>query len=107
MCRTFSSNNAYVLPPPAAPPYMAISAGGRKNTASTTPSVAGNKITRALALSAQVQAGNVYLLEGEWNEWFLNEMNGFPDLLHDDVVDAASGIFNFIAASGSWNGLAD
>lgn len=84
------------------------SAGGRRKASTTTaPSVAGSKITRALALSAQVQAGNVYLLEGEWNEWFLNEMNGFPDLLHDDVVDAASGIFNFIAASGSWNGLAD
>lgn len=83
------------------------SAGGRKRNATTVPTMAGSKITRALALSAQVQAGNVYLLEGEWNEWFLNEMDGFPDLLHDDVVDAATAVFNYIANAGTWGGLAE
>ena len=49
--------------------------------------VTGNKVTRAEPFSAQVQAGNVYLLDGEWNEMYLRELEGFPDLTHDDSGD--------------------
>lgn len=37
------------------------------------------------------------LLEGSWNDTFLNELEGFPDALHDDQVDAASDAFSAVA----------
>ena len=59
--------------------------------------VSGSKITRAEPFAAQWQQGNVLLLEGSWNETFLDELEGFPDALHDDQVDAASDAFSVIA----------
>lgn len=59
-----------------------------------------DKETRARALSAQAEAGNVKLLRAKWNDDFLNELNNFPDGAHDDIVDAASGGFNELVASG-------
>lgn len=54
----------------------------------------GDKITRAKPLAAQALAGNVKLLAGAWNDEFLNHMHGQPDLPHDDIMDAASGMYN-------------
>ena len=59
--------------------------------------VTGSKITRAEPFAAQWQQGNVLLLEGKWNDIFLNELEGFPDALHDDQVDAASDAFAAVA----------
>jgi predicted phage terminase large subunit-like protein len=59
-----------------------------------------DKVTRALALSAQAEQGRVKLLRGSWNGEFLTNLHGFPDLLHDDLVDAASGAFNASDTSG-------
>lgn len=72
-----------------------------------------DKITRSKAYSAQVEAHNVLLVEGDWNEAFLAEHANFPpdekkssrrnntededDVAgKDDQVDAASGAFNFL-----------
>lgn len=59
----------------------------------------GDKITRAKALAAQALNGNVKLLRGDWNQRWLNHMHGQPDLAHDDIMDASSGAFNFLADS--------
>ena len=59
--------------------------------------VSGSKIMRAEPFAAQWQQGNVLLLEGTWNETFLDELEGFPDALHDDQVDAASDAFSSVA----------
>jgi predicted phage terminase large subunit-like protein len=53
----------------------------------------GDKVMRAKPLAAQALAGNVKLLRGLWNERWLNNMHGFPDLEHDDETDAASGMY--------------
>lgn len=60
--------------------------------------VTGDKITRAQPLAAQVQAGNVKLLRGAWNEAFLVELHGFPSAKLKDQVDAAAGAFNKLSA---------
>ena len=65
----------------------------------------GDKISRAESLASQWQVGNVVLLEGEWNELYMNEMEGFPDMLHDDMVDASSDAFNEVANATTWNSL--
>lgn len=59
-----------------------------------------DKITRALAVSAQSEAGNVKVLRGPWNEAFFNEAENFPEAAHDDQVDALSGAFNMIYKRG-------
>ena len=46
-----------------------------------------DKVSRANSISAFIEAGNCYLIEGEWNESFLNQVNAFPNGLHDDQID--------------------
>lgn len=53
----------------------------------------GDKETRALPLAAQAEAGNVFLLQGAWNEAFLSEAEGFPMGKWKDQIDAASRAF--------------
>lgn len=55
-----------------------------------------DKITRALPLASQVQAGNVKMVRGDWNDAFFVEAENFPPETtgHDDQVDACSGAFN-------------
>lgn len=55
-----------------------------------------SKIKRAEPVSAQVEAGNVVLLQGGWVEPFIAELEAFPDGLHDDMVDALSGAFSAV-----------
>jgi predicted phage terminase large subunit-like protein len=63
----------------------------------------GNKITRAMALATQAEAGNVYLLatgnpdQDAWIGPFLDEICVFPAGVHDDQVDAAADCFNELA----------
>ncbi len=67
--------------------------------------VSGDKITRADPFAAQCQQGNVMVLEGPWNDEYFDELEGFPDALHDDQVDASSDAFNKVAQSADWSGL--
>lgn len=57
----------------------------------------GDKVTRARPFRAQVEGGNVYLVEGDWNHEYLDELCVFPHGQHDDFVDASSLAFNEIA----------
>lgn len=53
-----------------------------------------NKIERAKPFRSQVEGHNVYLVRGEWNEPFLQEITNFPTASHDDQVDATTAAFN-------------
>lgn len=64
----------------------------------------GDKVTRAGPAAAQALAGNVKLVRGEWNDAFLRELHGFPDLPHDDQVDALSGAFALAVTMGEGMG---
>lgn len=50
-----------------------------------------NKEARADAFSVQVNMGNVYLVPGEWNAQYVEELKYFPDSTYKDQVDASSG----------------
>ena len=50
----------------------------------------GSKITRAEPYSAQAEAGNVYLMKGDWNAKYLDELIVFPNSEQSDQVDASS-----------------
>lgn len=58
----------------------------------------GDKATRAAPLASQVEAGNVRLFRAPWNIPFLNELESFPEGIHDDLVDAAAMAFNELAS---------
>lgn len=54
----------------------------------------GDKVQRAEPFSVQCEGGNVYLVEGTWNEPYLDELCAFPGGHdHDDQVDASSRAF--------------
>jgi predicted phage terminase large subunit-like protein len=55
-----------------------------------------DKATRARPISAQSEVGNVYVVEGSWNEDFFSELEAFPDGGHDDIVDTFSGGYDAI-----------
>ncbi len=57
----------------------------------------GDKVTRAEPFSAQCEAGNVYLVRGDWNESYLDELCLFPGGSFKDQVDASSGAFGRLA----------
>ena len=54
----------------------------------------GEKETRALPFAAQCQAGNVWIVEGDWNQLYLDELCLFPGGSFADQVDASSGAFS-------------
>jgi predicted phage terminase large subunit-like protein len=56
----------------------------------------GNKITRFGPFSSQCRAGNVKILRARWNEELFRVLEGFPDLAHDDEVDACSGALEML-----------
>lgn len=59
-----------------------------------------SKGMRARPLSAQVEAGNVRLVKGPWNEAFIRECENFDgsDNCTSDQVDSASGAFHMLTA---------
>ena len=59
-----------------------------------------DKVARALEVSPNVERGNVSLLYGDWNEPFLSQCHGFPDVEYDDMVDAFCGGFDSFTKVG-------
>lgn len=84
--------------------------GGKESAESTIRNLAGFKIkserptgeksVRAEPYSAQVEAGNVKLVQGDWNKDFIEEHKTFPVGKYKDQVDAAAGAFNKLAVPG-------
>lgn len=56
-----------------------------------------DKVTRAQPLLARAEQGKVKLLRGAWNHDFLDEACGFPEVLHDDQVDAVTGALTMLS----------
>jgi predicted phage terminase large subunit-like protein len=63
----------------------------------------GDKLTRFGPFSAQCRAGNVKILHGPWNDDLFRVLEGFPELAHDDKVDACSGALEMLNPNmNSW-----
>ena len=82
--------------------------GGKESAQATTRMLAGfkahadrpvgDKVYRADPYSVQVNAGNVLLMRGDWNDTFIKEHESFPFGTYKDQVDAAAAGFNKITA---------
>lgn len=53
----------------------------------------GDKLSRADPVAAQAEAGNISLVEGSWNDAFIDEAVSFPGGKFKDQIDALSGAF--------------
>jgi len=83
--------------------------GGKESAQNTVKNLAGyitevvrptgDKVTRAMPFSSQVNISNVYMLQAEWNRAYLNELQLFPNSKYKDQVDASSGAFTLLAFS--------
>ena len=56
----------------------------------------GDKLTRFGPFSSHCRAGNVKIRRGSWNEELFRILEGFPELAHDDEVDACSGALEML-----------
>lgn len=52
-----------------------------------TPTPTDDKEVRLRAVSPRVECGRVFIVEGSWNDDFLDEVCGFPSQPHDEFVD--------------------
>lgn len=57
----------------------------------------GSKEVRAAPFASMAEAGNVYVLEGEWLGAYLSELEYFPKGRYSDQVDGSSGGYNKLA----------
>jgi predicted phage terminase large subunit-like protein len=63
--------------------------------------VTGDKIVRFSPFAAHAEAGNVKVLRADWNERWFGQLEGFPDLKHDDDADSTSQAFNAFTQSNT------
>jgi predicted phage terminase large subunit-like protein len=59
-----------------------------------SPTVTGNKETRAEPIAIQVNAGNVSMIKADWNRDLIKELEVFPYGKNDDQVDALADAFD-------------
>ena len=64
-----------------------------------TAVVSGDKVTRARPFASATESRNVWLVEGEWNKAFIDELESFDKGKHDDQVDAASSAYSDLAGN--------
>jgi predicted phage terminase large subunit-like protein len=64
----------------------------------------GDKETRAKPVSAQAESGNIKIVRGLWNDFFIRVLENFPAGKHDDEVDGLSGAHGLLSDS---SGLRD
>jgi predicted phage terminase large subunit-like protein len=60
----------------------------------------GSKKVRADFAAGFVERREVNVLRASWTEDFLYELSGFPNLKHDDIVDAFSGALDDLVGKG-------
>lgn len=63
----------------------------------------GDKVTRANPFSAACEQGRVKIAAAKWAGEFLDELCAFPEVNHDDQVDAAVGSFSNLTTAFTLN----
>lgn len=67
--------------------------------------VTGNKESRSEPFASQCEIGNMYVIKGDWNSVWLDELCTFPLGKYDDIVDACSGAFSELSKGSSFISL--
>lgn len=53
-----------------------------------------DKVIRAIGWISLAEQGKLFLVRGDWNDAFINELRTFPSGDHDDQIDAVSIVFD-------------
>lgn len=61
-----------------------------------TPPPEDSKEVRANANSAKIECGRVFIVEGEWNDVFLEQVSQFPAVAHDEFVDITNYAIDYL-----------
>jgi len=56
--------------------------------------VSKDKRVRVSEWEPAVEAGHLFIVKGDWNDIFIDELTAFPSGKHDDIVDSISGGFD-------------
>lgn len=62
----------------------------------------GDKVMRANVWFAEAAQKKIYLVSGEWNGKFLDQLSSFPIARHDDRIDSVSGARFNLAPIRTW-----
>lgn len=60
-----------------------------------TPTPKDPKDVRLHAVAPKVECGRVFVVEGDWNDEFIDEICGFPTRAHDEYVDLLGYAINY------------
>lgn len=52
-----------------------------------TPTPTDSKMVRFVAVTPRIECGRTFIVEGDWNETYLDEVCAFPNASHDEFVD--------------------
>lgn len=85
--------SGYAVNPPRIDPMPASIGTKTKNAVKEAGVPTGNKVTRAEPLATHAHRRKVFILRGEWNSVYLDEMTTFPLSAKKDQVDATSQCF--------------
>lgn len=66
-----------------------------------TPTPTEAKGVRLNGISPKVECGRVYIVEGDWNDEFVDEVCGFPTKAHDEYVDLLVYAVNYFSEEDS------
>ena len=66
----------------------------------------GSKLYRANPFAAQCEQEYVALVDGPWNQAFVEELCAFPNGAHDDQVDAAAAAFRALCRRSQFHAVA-
>lgn len=61
-----------------------------------TPPPVDSKEVRANANSAKIECGRVYIVEGSWNDQYLEQVSKFPAVAHDEYVDITNYAIDYL-----------
>jgi len=62
----------------------------------------GDRVMAANHWFALASAGKMWMCKGGWNEKFLAQLDGFTQILHDDLVTSVTGAMSYIRPFKSW-----
>lgn len=68
------------------------------------PKEIGDKVMRANVWFAEAAQGRFYMVQGNWNESFLDQLSSFPEG-HDDKIDSVSGARHVVAPVRMWKSV--
>jgi predicted phage terminase large subunit-like protein len=91
----YTSGSRIMIEPKASGKSTVQSFKGSGYNVIELPPPEDDKTTRVSNIAAFVEAGRVFIVEGGWNEGFLDECGAFPNGSHDDQVDNLVNAINY------------